>query len=230
MRLSVLFILTIWAVFQGQTQDVDLELKGITQHYAGLEGFIFETEVKVSNRLDRYERPVITDYVIRGSGSKYYISEPEYTMIINDQYFLMVDRVQKVVILDSARNYSKERQYDPVMVLDTLLGQANEKNWQAVDEETAQITLTFENDRIGRVDIYYDRKTYAYRRIIYTYRTEVLVGSGNIPEVELTIRRFEKDPEFGSQAFSIDPYIVKTNHKHTLSKAYGTYQFFNQIE
>jgi outer membrane lipoprotein-sorting protein len=211
-------------------QQADEEIKEILITYENTTSFQYKMKVKVSNQLNRSEKAEITTFTIKTQDNNYYSEQQDYVIIINEEYYLMVDNRQKIVLLDSSGERYKPDQYKFTAIFDSLLSKASTKELVKVSDNTSKISLAFEQMEISRIDLYYNPGTKAYQRLVYTYSKSFPQNGGKVPVVDIEFLEFIKNPELNENTFSIETYIVKNKNKLSLSKAYGTYQFFNQID
>lgn len=158
-------------------------------------------------------------------GSEFYIETPVLSTIINKDYTLLIDKLQKQVQLSNSNEQPSE-----IPVISNMIPDLKELRNQIIEvkETPAEFQISLK-DPTG----FYDEVYYAFAKANYQLRSVRYLKSntenGEVSEVNLKYSENHIHNEVDTSFFNITPFVKKIESGWVLTDAYKEYSLTNSL-
>jgi hypothetical protein len=144
---------------------------------------------------------------VKMDGEQYLLNFGQVTKVNNKDYNLLIDDVNKVVVVSKAEKNLKAMSKLPS--IDSFINKAERVIESIIDSTTKRYTIELKDCKEKFVEIDLNTKTYQIKRI-YVIMTEPHIDGKNNPHekaVEISYVKFQEEVDMPSSIFSIDAYV-----------------------
>jgi len=160
---------------------------------------------------------------VKMDGEQYVLTFGQVTKINNKDYNLLIDDINKVVVVSKAEKNLKEMAKLPS--IDSFINKADKVIESKVDSTTRRYTIELIDCKEKFVELDIDTKNYQIKRI-YMIMSEPYTDTKNNQHekaIEINYIKYQKETDIPASVFSIDAYI-KIKSK-TISSSLKTKDF-----
>jgi len=223
-------VIVLFFRFSSFCQDYKQEIIKINKAYENINGVVIDAKLQLYNSFTS-TAPIEDQYLnIHRKGNNYIYRMGTSEIIRNDIYFLLVDKNNRVIVLDSASKQHDEPQYLMLSRLDSTLGSYKKVQLTNINSTTSRLIFTPGIESVDRFEVLYNKNTYFIEKIIFFLHVNNESGSGvNEARVEISYTRFSKNISFPQNEFSVSRYIKLKGKNAVLLPAYADYKLYNNF-
>lgn len=168
---------------------------------------------------------------VKMDGEQYLLTFGQVTKINNKEYNLLVDDINKVVVVSKAEKNLKEMAKLPS--IDSFINKAEKVIESMLDSTTKRYTFELVGCKEKSVELDIDMRTFQIKRI-YTIISEPYTDAKNNEHekaIEINYIKYQKETDVPASVFSIDAYIKiksKTISNSLKTKEYTIVDLLNE--
>lgn len=163
--------------------------------------------------------------IIRKKGASYLYHLAEHSMLINNDYVVLVDKRNYNIVFDKFTLEQAEKLEKVQMpVREDLLKVYKEVSYKGTKNKLKHYHLENEKETIYKMDLYFDVNTGFIRRAVYYHNPKLIPGD---MRSEIYLKVINIKPTFSEEAFSEKQFVTIKNGEGIAARAYTKYSVRN---
>jgi hypothetical protein len=211
-------------------QDYKQEIIRINKAYENINGVIIDAKLLLFNSFTATESIENQVLNIHRKGGNYVYKMGASEIIRNENYFLLIDNNNQVIILDSASKQKDEPQYFILSRLDSTLKQYKNVQLSFLNTSTNRLIFFPGTESVDRFEVFYNKNTYLIEKIIFFIHVNNESGqSVSNARVEIIYTRLNTNTNFSKNEFSVSRIVKLKGNNAVLMPAYAGYKLYNNL-
>lgn len=211
-------------------QNIGEDLIKLNDAYAKIENI--SMQIKYSVFFDGKQESNETEVgIIKKSKNKVYTNEFSSESLVNDEYQIIVDHSNKVLIVDYVDKTKSTSSLDKLNV-DSLLKGFELVEFKGITESNLKLYhLSYKYGDVSFVELWLDVKTGFLSKINIHYRGKMEVAEGKFSKVMASVEynKIQSNITFSQYTFSEKQYVSITKKEVELASKYKEYQLINHL-
>lgn len=218
MKKVVILCLCCCMMFATRGQSFEAEMAKMQAAYQDVQDLYIELDNSVWEETKVVKQQAVA---VSKSGPLYLYEMEDAAMLVNANYILMIDHLNKLIVYDkwtAEKAAALAKQHIPVAK--DILKRYPTVVYQGIVDQYKQYLLENKNLQMSKVEVAFEEKTGFMRQVRYYYNPKLI---NKKVYTELNIRKIKINPSFKKSVFSEQNYITLVNKKFRGVGKYSTY-------
>ena len=227
-RLLLIYFVLIGTSTTLFSQNFKADLEKMQEVYSSANEFYAKINVKAYTDGINGKPAIEKKAIIKKSGKRYLYTLDQITMLMNNEYLIMVNNDEKVIIFEEIEE-AEQPSVNQIVApnLDSILSEYKSVEYKGVVSGDKHYVVQNEKGPIDKVELFFDVNTFFLEKIIYRYNQSVLKQKGL---TVITFSAISTKPKFKAETFAATQFFRKIKNTYEPGLSYKDFEVINTSE